>query len=273
MDDHFKLFDKIDIENKNNKLTSSSCELVKHCLHEKTITDKTIVICQQCGEEIESELFIEKIETPYMQIQDIDRYQRRKRELRTIYKDVEGLGFGERVVSLADNYYNLCTQNKIFRGNSRKAIIFACIFHAFKVLGSPQTCEQLISLFNLKRKIALRGLKFVNSNVPQNSPIKTVRIDPTHTLIQMLGKFDANDEQRDQVLQLYNQIIDKSSLLNQSRPQSTAAGLIFYYILKTDKQITVKEFVSKVNLSDLTIKKIVKELDRLLETNYYKLII
>ena len=88
-------------------------------------------------------------------------------------------------------------------------------------------------------------------------------------MTDILKKFNATPEQIQDVVDLYEQIKDKSCILNRARPQSTSAGLVYYYILKTNKDITMKDFLSKINLSELTIKKIVKELDRLFNTNYF----
>ena len=62
------------------------------------------------------------------------------------------------------------------------------------------------------------------------------------------------------------QIKNKSSILNRSRPQSVASGLVRYYILKNNKNISLSEFKSKVNLSELTINRICKEITKILES-------
>ena len=87
--------------------------------------------------------------------------------------------------------------------------------------------------------------------------------------MEILKKFDANTDQIDDVIEMYQQIKDKSSIINRASPQSTSAGLVYYYILKTKRDITLKDFLSKINLSELTIKKIVKELDKLFNTHYF----
>ena len=73
----------------------------------------------------------------------------RENKRKTIsYKDVENMGFSDKVVSLANDLYSQVTKEKIYRGNSRKAIVFACIFHAYKIMGKPQSCENLQSVFS-----------------------------------------------------------------------------------------------------------------------------
>ena len=80
-----------------------------------------------------------------------------------------------------------------------------------------------------------------------------------------MNKFSATDNQKADVICLYKQIKNKSSYINRSRPQSIASGLVRYYILLKKKEISMKEFVQKVNLSELTIENMVKEITKILE--------
>ena len=90
---------------------------------------------------------------------DPNRVQIRKLEERSIFKDVDGLGFSNKIVSIANELYSDVAKGNIYRGNCRRAIIFACIFHAYKGAGQPQTHEKLIKLFNFKSKVKSKRLK------------------------------------------------------------------------------------------------------------------
>jgi transcription initiation factor TFIIIB Brf1 subunit/transcription initiation factor TFIIB len=228
--------------------------------------DKSTLTCVDCGEEIQKDIFLDDICIQTSQ-QDNSRCHIRKKDIKTIYKDVEQMGFGEKIVGIANEIYTNVTHGKIYRGNSRKAIVFACIFNAYKITGNPQCHEDLIKTFNLDKKYCLKGLKHVNSNVPNNSPIKKIHITSKTLIIDILKKFEANQTQIDEVLDLYSIVKEKSGLINRSRPQTISAGLVYYYILKTKRQISLKEFINITNLSELTIKKIVKEFDGLFETS------
>ena len=75
-----------------------------------------------------------------------------------------------------------------------------------------------------------------------------------------MDKFSATPEQKLEVINLYNQIKNKSSRLNRSRPQSVGAGIVYYWICSKKKDITLKQFTKKVSLSELTVNKIAKEI-------------
>jgi transcription initiation factor TFIIIB Brf1 subunit/transcription initiation factor TFIIB len=226
-------------------------------------------VCEHCGVELPREIDNTK-EWRYYGAQDTrhngdpSRCHMRKVEERTINKDVENMGFSDKIIEKANTIYEQVSGGKIYRGNSRKAIIFACIFHAYKLAGEPQPCDTLIEIFNLEKKVGLRGLKHVNLKIPANSAIKSTYITPEHLITDIMNKFEASKEQKDEVITLYKSIANRSSILNRSRPQSVASGIVRYYILANGKEISMSEFRAKVNLSELTINRIVREIGNLL---------
>jgi transcription initiation factor TFIIIB Brf1 subunit/transcription initiation factor TFIIB len=241
------------------------------CLHENIINEKGMSICVDCGEEMQYKNTHDKEWRYYGQgdtknSSDPTRVQMRKCEERNIFRDVENLGFSDKVVARANKIYAQVTKGKIFRGNSRRAIVFASIFHSFKLGGHPQSHERLIRIFNLNRKTGLRGLKYVNLYAPKDSKIRTTYISPVNLVEEILEQFSATKEQKQEVIDLYEKIKNKSSRLNRSRPQSVSSGLVFYWTCIKGKNISLKEFAKKVQLSELTISKIAKEISEVLET-------
>jgi hypothetical protein len=129
-----------------------------------------------------------------------------------------------------------------------------------KASGRPQSHEKLIQIFDLSRKAALRGLKYVNLNVPKDSIIHTTYITPVDLIRDIMDKFNASDAQRAEVCVLYDKIKNKSSRINRARPQSTSVICVYVYVLLNPRiNITLKEFASKTELSELTIKKLTRE--------------
>ena len=119
------------------------------CKHLNTTDENGTINCTDCGIEVEKSIYYQKEWRFYGQsdnkkTSDPNRVHLRKIEERTIYKDVENMGFSDKIVALANQIYIQVTKGQIFRGNSRKAIIFACIFHSFKVNNKAQTHEKLI---------------------------------------------------------------------------------------------------------------------------------
>ena len=277
---HFDLLEQTmteynELENlsRSSSLSSLSSLLtttaVDNCFHENIIDENGLTMCSDCGEEINRILSRDKEWRYYGQSDtrhnsDPNRVQQRKSEERTIFKDVENMDFSEKIIAEANKIYIQVTNGQIFRGNSRKAIIFASVFHAFKISGKPQSHELLINTFGLTRKIGLKGLKHIALYAPKSSEIRTTYITPVNLVEEIMDKFKATIEQKQEVILLYNKIKNKSSKLNRSRPQSTAAAIVYYWIIIKNKEISIKDFTSKINLSELTINKLVEEIKNII---------
>jgi len=240
------------------------------CVHKNIIVENVSKICTDCGVVIDKDLSYEK-EWRYYGMMDTkhssdpNRCNLRKSEDKSIFKDVEKLGFSDKIVSFANTFYEQVTHSKIFRGNTRKGIIFACIFHAYKCFENPQSCEHLMEIFEINRKVALKGLKYVNLNIEKDSPFRGFQINTEHLIKEIMVKFNATEKQIEEVLKIYEYIQNRSVLLNRSRPQSVACGVVRYYTIKKNPEISIDYFRSKIHLSELTINKIVKEINRIIQ--------
>ena len=233
----FLLFNKALSVYRNTNSKEEEVSITKKCAHSVTITENGAISCVACGEEIDRPINHEKEWRYYgssggKQQADPNRVQVRKIEERNINKDVENMGFSETIVTKANELYTQVTKGRIYRGNSRKAIVFACIFHAYKIANKHQTPDNLIKLFGLTRKCGLKGLKIVNVNAPKNSKIHTSVITPIHLINDIMKIFKASTSQVNEVTELYKRIKNRSSKLNRARPQSVAAALIYYWIKK-----------------------------------------
>ena len=263
-----ELFKKALLKYENSHIPPEIIPPPKHeiCNHTNTIIENNIVSCLNCGEEIQQIIKHDKEwryygPTDNKRTSDPNRVQIRKNEERNIKKDVQHMGFSEIIISKADELYNQVTNGQIYRGKSRKSIVFACIFHAYKITGKQQNPESLIKLFGLTRKNGLKGLKIVNVNIPKNSEIHNTYITPEHLIYDIMDKFNASQKQKNEVVEIYKQIKNKSSKLNRSRPQSVAASITYYWICKKKFNISLKDFANKVDLSELTIHKNKKEVE------------
>ena len=90
--------------------------------------------------------------------------------------------------------------------------------------------------------------------------IISIFITPLSLFDDILNKFKASETQKADVIDLYNKIKNRSSLLNRSRPMSVAAGIVWYWIVLRGIKINIKEYSKKVGLSDMTIIKINREI-------------
>jgi transcription initiation factor TFIIIB Brf1 subunit/transcription initiation factor TFIIB len=238
--------------------------LVEKCKHVNVINDKSVLICQSCGEE-------QFLDAPqkgdYIRTNESNHFCVRKPKEKSIYSDIQNVDMSDHIKDIANEIYNEVCKEKVHRGTRRKAIIFASVFYAYKTTNDPQSCETLIRLFNIKRKDALKGLKFVNDNITKHAFSRSVYITPEHLVCEFLDKFMVSDTKKDEIISLYRKIKNKSTTLNRSRPQSVASGVIWYWIQTHNTPIGIKDFIKKVDLSELTVLKMAKEVARIYEIN------
>jgi hypothetical protein len=78
-----------------------------------------------------------------------------------------------------------------------------------------------------------------------------------------MEKFHGTEIQKTEAIDIFEKIKDKSSLINRSRPQSVACGVVRYYINQKNKEISMEYFQSRVGLSEITIQRLVTEIERI----------
>lgn len=261
MSTEFSLFDNM-MQNCDNN--------TQKCNH---IIDFKTKCCTSCGLQMDTEILYNNdhktfnYNTNNRKYNNTSRCHIRKSEDKNIFKDVSNLDIPDNIIQEANNIYQHVVQNNIYRGNTRKSIIFACIFYAYKNMEKPQTCDSLINLFNIQRKDGLKGLKLVTMNCKDKEIItKNNYITPQNIITEFMNNLSASKQDIQNVLELYIKIHKKSEVINRARPQSVASGVIRYYILKHNKNISIEDFVNIVKISELTINRMVKEISRILDS-------
>lgn len=250
--DDFKLFTDL----RNQRVTPNISN--DECTHENISIRKGYSICKSCGMEV-AHIQLKQ------SINDSGRCYIRKTTERSIHPDLQDIEISEHIKDKANDIFNqVCS--RIRRANFRKGVVFGCVFFAYKASGEPQSCDSMIKKFNISKKRAQEGLKFVNENLPHGSPLLSIHITEEDIMREFMKKLNSNKEQIKEVIALYRTIKGKSPNLARRKPQSIAAGMIYHYIQMTNRQIPIKEFMNKVNLSELTIIQTAKECSKILNS-------
>lgn len=252
----FEIFDSMMPETKNNTNT---------CTHENMDTNTNC--CEDCGLFIDKKILYndEKKGFNNRKFVNQSRCQARKDDNKNIFKDVSNMNVPDNIIKEANKIYQHVVGNKIYRGNTRKSIIFACIFHAYKSLNQPQSCDMLVNMFNMNKRDGLKGLKIVNMNSDNNIINKKTYITVEDIICELLNRFGASENDKTNILEMYKRIHKKSQVINRARPQSIAGGIIRYYMIKHNKKMNIDNFIEIVNISELTINRMVKEITKILE--------
>lgn len=256
--------------NKNNEY-NRDVDSVTNCLHEEEKIDKGNLFCNICGLQLNTIISFDKDrfygcnDNKYCEDPSRSSFRKDSTLSKGLVPDCEKLNLPRNIVSEANIIYTELTKDKIYRGNKRKGIIFACIYHSFRLNNDPKSCETLVKLFDIKQSIALKGLKFSHTHLNITSVLvqnkeTTVGID--NLIKEIMKEFNAH-KNIPEILVLAKKLIDKSSLLNRSRPLSVAWGIVKYYMMS--KNVSSEEvFNSKMNISNLTLNRITREIEFIL---------
>lgn len=257
------------------KAIYSEIDLV--CPHIETTIIGDQDVCTECGEVV-LESTCEK------DFKDLNAYEKkgskdptrchkRKNDQRTIYKDIEGMDIPEAIITVTNIKYHKIANGSIFRGSKRKAIIVACLYFAYQEMGDPQTAEDIGKKFNLKKKSLKEGFTRYYETFRTAS---TTYISPKDLVRQIMIKTKINFTHLRKINRLCDYVENKSALLNRSSPQSVASSIVYFYLClepeyKNKLGMTKIRFAKIVDLSDITIIKLGKEIQRIIKVDDVKL--
>lgn len=204
---------------------------------------------------------------------DPQRCHKRRPDQRNIFKDVENLDFPESIVKNANKKYQEIIKDDIYRSSNRKAIITACIYHAYIDENEHRTAEEISSQFGIKRKTMKEGFTKYYECFPSAS---TNYITPKQLVKRIMIKTHIEFPHLKKINKLCDFLDNKSVVLNRSTPQSVAAAIVYLYLslnpeYKESLKLNKLKFSNIVGLSDITITKLGKEAQRIIKNNTIKI--
>ena len=228
------------------------------CDHQNKEKFRGISICVDCGQEFPDDFDAEK-EYKFIKVNGSTGRQIRRVYDKSIYKDLETYDIPHDIQMAANELYSKVSDGKIFRGQSRKAVVFSCVFMAYKQTQKPQSIERLQVLFKINKKTVSKGIKLVGMNIQDKNHKLFLNVEDI--IPEILKSFDSSPLVLEEVLLIYSKVKNRSSTLNRSRPRSTAAALIYFYMKSRTILFSDKHFCLNVGLSKLTIVKLYNEIN------------
>jgi len=229
IDNYFDIFDKYRSNNNNTDINETNPEI---CLHKDRIIHLFIETCKTCGVLISNTSLVKNYN---INSNCCSRKRLIEKNTSNILKDIESLNLTTKIADTANFIFSDFSNGVVFRGTSRRAIIFACVYNAYTIHSIPQKYENLLHVFNINKKQALKALKLVSRNLPKDSIYSSIRVSTKDIIKNDLYKINCFENELNYILDIYISIEGKSYILNRARISSISAGIIFYYILKTKK--------------------------------------
>ena len=251
----------------------SDSESESECAHPQTSNIDGSTVCMVCGLKVDEALldnetrYYGAADTRYTK--DPSRHNQRKNEERSLYSDLEPLGFPQEVIERANEYYKEIIKDKIYRAGNRMSIVFACTYHAYADMQEPHVPTELAKTFKLDKKGISNGLKTF-SRIFRKRPNKKY-IDAMDLVPKLLSELNIDKSNHrtciDDTSTIYEYVKSRSHTFNSSNPQSIAAGLVYYYLKLNDVPISRADFSKVVHLTDITFTKIASDIHKVLGNN------
>lgn len=200
-------------------------------------------------------------------------------EFETIKLMSKNAGIPKIIVDEALRQHKKLSEEKTFRGDNRDGIIAAAVYIAARIHKYPRTAKEIASIFHLDNTSATKGCKnavnLLNKMEKDDvSSDKThfYKTTPTSFIERYCSKLGLNKELTKVCLFVAHKISQKN-LIPENTPHSVAAGIV-YFVAQTCNLNVSKKNVNKCSeISEVTINKCYKKLDKLKEELIPKIIL
>ena len=157
---------------------------------------------------------------------------------------------------------------KTFRGLNRDGILAASIYISFNINKNPRTPKEIAAIFSLDNTSATKGCKnalnilndLESDKETDNRTILT-NITPQTFIARYCSKLNINQELTKLCLFIAHNVKTRN-LIPENTPHSIAAGIIYYVSLKCNLNISKKDINISSQISEVTINKCYKKLEK-----------
>ena len=189
---------------------------------------------------------------------------------RSLYEIIDNItlnasnsGISQTIIDEAKVLYNEISKKKISRGSNRKGLIASSLYMSCKKHKVPRSAKEIAKIFNIDVTTMTKGCKKFHDITKSN----VICSNPEDFII----RFCCNLNISDKYLDLCKSIILKAeeySIVSENAPPSIAAGIIFLVSNLCNIEVNKKDISQKCDISEVTINKCYKKLNK-----YKKLLI
>lgn len=192
--------------------------------------------------------------------------EHRDRTLMKIYNNINtNIADTDITMCVADRakiMYKLLSNEQLKRGDSREAIITACLFYSCKDKDISKSVKELSGIVNLKARKISTGCKQFREMmyIKDKKYVKNMRPSTAKDFITIHGKkLNLNDKHYDICLYI-SYMANKFGIVLENTPTSISVSCIYLLSEEYNLGLTKKIISDKCNVSEVTISKIFKNL-------------
>ena len=202
---------------------------------------------------------------PYKEKSIYDEFQRIK-----IMANMAGVH--KLIIDEALRYHKKISAEKTFRGLNRDGIIAASIYIASRIHDFPRTPKEIATMFHLDNTSATKGCKNaltilnkLEKDMENNEKTFFHQTKPVDFIDRFCSRLRINKELTKVCLFIAIRL-DKHNLIPENTPHSVAAGIIYFIAQICSLNITKYDVYCVSEISEVTINKCYKKLEKMKET-------
>lgn len=241
----------------------------KECPHENLleVEAEAIFVCKDCGCTVENLDFRPEwrnYPSDSRSGRDGSRCHRSKAStkggIETVFVECKLQSIPLAVRAKTETKYRKVVKGETVRGQGRKSIVAACLMYTYRDEGDLRCANTIQRMFGISRKEMTKGITLYLAAFPEE---RVKILSPRDLLFATIKKIGIDVSHYRTLVRISKCLEGVDATLNRSSPQSVAAAIVYLYLclnpaLKKSLDLTKTKFAKQVDVSDITIGKLVK---------------
>ena len=180
-------------------------------------------------------------------------------------------GIPKIIIDEALRQHKKLSELKTFRGCNRDGIIAASVYIAGRIHNYPRTAKEIATVFVLDNTSATKGCKnavsLLNKMEEDNEIVNKTKFHqtkPTAFIERYCSRLNLNKELT-MVCKFVARKIEQNNIIPENTPHSVAAGIVYFVSQSCNLNISKKNVNNVSEISEVTINKCYKKLDKMKE--------
>lgn len=190
-------------------------------------------------------------------------------EFETIKIMASSSGIPKIIVDEALRQHKNLSELKTFRGCNRDGIIAASVYISCRIHNNPRTPKEIASIFKLDNTSATKGCKnavyllnTMESSKGVNDKTHFHQTKPIAFIERFCSKLNINKELT-MLCKFVAKKIENNNQIPENTPHSVAAGIVYFVCQICNLNITKKQIKNCSEISEVTINKCFKKLEKI----------
>ena len=166
-------------------------------------------------------------------------------------------GIPQKIIDDAKVLYKKASEKKISRGDNKEGLIASCIYHACLMNNLPRSSKEIAKMFDIDPVILNKG----NSRFQTLLQINVISSSALDFISRYCSILDMKMTDIENCKKLVK-FLEDNEIMSDNSPTSSCASILYYYSTKNNLGYNKKQFAEVCNVSEVTVIKGFKLLEK-----------